>query len=162
MIAFKMLNRSIHIQLKQNSRGNRFFDHFFFRFYFILFGREQSPPRWKNCVLQVNTNLGMALGSMFVNKYFNENSKNDTLIMAREIQRSFRELLNVTSWINNGMRSLASDKVDSMILKIGYPGFILNNDELNEYYRDVYVHPETYFENTLNILQHLTKIEQSR
>lgn len=82
--------------------------------------------------------------------------------MAREIQRSFRELLNVTSWINNGMRSLASDKVDSMILKIGYPGFILNNDELNEYYRDVYVHPETYFENTLNILQHLTKIEQSR
>lgn len=104
----------------------------------------------------------MALGSMFVNKYFNENSKNDTLIIAREIQRSFRELLNMTSWIDNGIRSMASDKVDSMLLKIGYPGFILNNDELNEHYQDVYMHPETYFENTLNILRHLTRIEQSR
>lgn len=36
MIAFKMLNRSIHIQLKQNSRGNRFFDHFFFQVLFYL------------------------------------------------------------------------------------------------------------------------------
>lgn len=47
------------------------------KFYFILFGREQSPPRWKNCVAQVNSNLGMAVGAMFVRKYFDENSKND-------------------------------------------------------------------------------------
>lgn len=47
------------------------------KFYYILFGREKSPPRWKNCVAQVNSNLGMAMGAMFVQKYFDENSKND-------------------------------------------------------------------------------------
>lgn len=47
------------------------------RFYFILFGREKAPPRWKNCVAQVNSNMGMALGAMFVKRYFDENSKDD-------------------------------------------------------------------------------------
>lgn len=50
------------------------------KFYYILFGREQAPLRWKNCVTQVNSNMGMAVGSMFVKKYFDENSKNDVSI----------------------------------------------------------------------------------
>lgn len=47
------------------------------KFYYILFGREQAPSRWKSCVAQVNSNMDMAVGSMFVKKYFDENSKND-------------------------------------------------------------------------------------
>jgi len=50
------------------------------KFYYILFGREQAPLRWKNCVTQVNSNMDMAVGSMFVKKYFDENSKNDVSI----------------------------------------------------------------------------------
>jgi hypothetical protein len=50
------------------------------KFYYILFGREQAPSRWKNCVTQVNSNMGMAVGSMFVKKYFDENSKNDVSV----------------------------------------------------------------------------------
>lgn len=134
----------------------------FSRFYYILFGREQAPPRWKNCVAQVNSNMGMALGAMFVKKYFDENSKNDTLIMTRDIQQSFRELLNMTTWIDSETKILATDKVDTMTLRIGYPDFILNHDELNEKYKEIAVHPSTYFENTLNILKHLTKTEQAR
>jgi predicted metalloendopeptidase len=52
------------------------------QFYHILFGREQAPPRWKNCVAEVNNQLDMALGAMFVCKYFDENSKNDVSICA--------------------------------------------------------------------------------
>jgi predicted metalloendopeptidase len=50
------------------------------QFYHILFGREQAPSRWKTCVAEVNDHLGMALGSMFVHKYFDENSKRDVSI----------------------------------------------------------------------------------
>lgn len=49
------------------------------QFYYTLLGRERSPPRWKYCVTQTNTNMGMALGAMFVRKYFDENSKNDVI-----------------------------------------------------------------------------------
>ncbi|CAH0397785.1 unnamed protein product [Chilo suppressalis] len=132
------------------------------QFYFILFGREQAPPRWKNCISQVNSNMGMALGSMFVRNYFDEMSKNDTLTMTREIQQSFRELLHLTDWIDDKTKKLAALKVDAMMLRIGYPNFILNKQELDDRYKEVKIHPDKYFENILNILQHLTKIEQSR
>ncbi|XP_020711089.2 neprilysin-4 isoform X2 [Athalia rosae] len=132
------------------------------RFYYILFGREQAPSRWKNCVAQVNSNMGMAVGSMFVRKYFDENSKNDTLLMTQEIQQSFRELLTKTIWIDDETKQLASEKVDAMLLRIGYPDFILQSHLLNERYKDVSISPDKYFENTLNILQHLTRVEQDR
>nr|XP_012234649.1 PREDICTED: endothelin-converting enzyme 1 isoform X1 [Linepithema humile] len=132
------------------------------KFYYILFGREQAPVRWKNCVNQVNSNMGMAVGSMFVKKYFDENSKNDTLSMTREIQRSFRELFNKTNWIDDETKRLATEKVNAMSLRIGYPDFILQPHLLNERYKNVVIRSDKYFENTLNILQHLTRIEQDR
>nr|XP_031844409.1 neprilysin-4-like isoform X1 [Nomia melanderi] len=132
------------------------------KFYYILFGREQAPSRWKNCVAQVNSNMGMAVGSMFVKKYFDEKSKNDTLSMTREIQRAFRELLNQTSWIDDETKELATEKVNAMLLRIGYPDFILQPKLLNKGYKDVVVRSDKYFENTLNILQHLTRVGQNR
>lgn len=132
------------------------------QFYNVLIGREKSPPRWKTCVNQVNSNMGMAVGAMFVRKYFDENSKQDTLAMTYELQESFREILNETSWLDEETRSLAELKVNRMSLKIGYPDFILNANELNEKYADLDIHPDKYFENILNVLHHLTRTEQNK
>lgn len=132
------------------------------KFYYVLFGREEAPPRWKNCVAQVNTNMGMGLGAMFVSRYFDEKSKNDTLDMTLDIMRSFREILNENSWIDEETKRLAVQKVDAMMLRIGYPDFILDPNALNERYAQVHIDPELYFENTLNILKHLTRTEQDR
>lgn len=131
-------------------------------FFFALFGREQSPPRWKICVNQVNTNMGMAVGAMFVRKFFDENSKKDTVDMTYELQQSFREILNTTDWLDEQTRHLAELKVNAMQLQIGYPDFILDHNQLNERYKDLQIDSTKYFENTLEVLKHLTRIEQSR
>jgi len=57
--------------------------------------------------------------------------------MTQEIQRSFRELLNKTTWIDDETKYLATEKVNAMSLKIGYPDFILQPYLLNERYKDV-------------------------
>lgn len=57
--------------------------------------------------------------------------------MTREIQRSFRELLNKTNWIDDETKRLATEKVNAMSLKIGYPDFILQPHLLNERYKNV-------------------------
>lgn len=132
------------------------------RFYFVLFGREQSPPRWKACVTQVNSNLGMAVGSMFVRRYFDELSKQDTLKMTHELQESFLEILNGTKWIDNSTKVLAADKVNTMSLRIGYPDYILDPEDLNEKYEGLEIHPDLYFENTLNVLKYMTKYEHDK
>lgn len=112
--------------------------------------------------------------------------------MTREIQRSFRELLNKTNWIDIDTKRLATEKVNAMTLRIGYPDFILQPHLLNERYKDVIyfyikfiniyitfnqkrrkiniliylmqvvIRPDKYFENTLNILQHISRVEQNR
>ncbi|XP_004523569.1 neprilysin-4 isoform X1 [Ceratitis capitata] len=132
------------------------------KFYHSLFGREESPQRWKVCIAQVNTNMGMALGSMFVRKYFDENSKRDTLKMTHELQQAFREILKSTDWLDLSTKHLAEIKVNAMSLKIGYPDFILNPKELNEKYAGIQIHPEKYFENTLHVLLHTAKTEQNK
>lgn len=132
------------------------------RFYNVLFGREKSPPRWQSCVTQVNSNLGMALGSLFINKYFDETSKNDTLQMTIKLEQAFKEILDETDWLDSETKSLARDKINAMRLKIGYPDFILDKKELDSRYQDVNVHPDFYFENILSILRHLSKLEQRR
>lgn len=131
-------------------------------FYQECFGREKSPPRWKSCVTQVNANMGMAVGSLFVKKYFDENSKLDTLEMTHDLQESFREILNNTEWIDEKTKVLANQKVSAMSMKIGYPNFILSKQKLDEKYADLHVHPEKYFENTLSVLQFLSREEQKK
>jgi neprilysin len=128
----------------------------------VLFGREKSPPRWKVCVNQVNSNLGMAVGAMFVRKYFDENSKEDTLVMTHELQHAFREIINETEWIDSQTKFLAELKLNAMSLKIGYPNFILDKEELNKKYKELEIHPDKYFENTLNVLRHMTRTEQMK
>jgi len=131
-------------------------------FYQILFGREKSPPRWKSCVAHVNTNMGISLGAVFVEKYFDENSKNDTMHITKDIMTSFKHLLMKNNWLEKGTKFLAMEKLFSMILRIGYPDYILNATEINEKYRSVIITPDKYFENTLNILKYITKVEHSR
>lgn len=57
--------------------------------------------------------------------------------MTREIQQSFREILNMTTWIDMDTKRLATEKVDAMTLRIGYPDSILNREQLDERYKDV-------------------------
>ena len=61
--------------------------------YRLLYGREEIPARWKVtklpcwfllylvhyqfCIAYVNGNLGMSVGSLFVRKYFDGQSKQD-------------------------------------------------------------------------------------
>lgn len=57
--------------------------------------------------------------------------------MTKEIQCAFKEILKMTNWIDGDTKNLAAEKVESMMLRIGYPDFILDGDQLKNRYRDV-------------------------
>lgn len=76
-----------------------------------------------------------------------------TVRMTKEIQKIFHELVENATWLDNTTRSLAKIKIDNMCLRIGYPDFVLDVDQLSEMYTDVQIHPDLYFENTLSILK---------
>lgn len=82
--------------------------------------------------------------------------------MVRELQVSFREILSETDWIDDKTRKLALMKLEAMSLKIGYPDYILSKSKLDEKYAALTIHPEKYFENTLNVLKYLNQEEQKK
>lgn len=131
-------------------------------FYYILSGREEAPSRWKKCVAQVNNNLGMAVGAMYISKYFYHNSKNETLQITERVMKSFYKMLNETTWMDDETKLEAKEKLEAMKLVIGYPDYLLNQSLLNERYKSVKIHPEEYFENTLIILVDMAQREHER
>ncbi|CAH0562497.1 unnamed protein product [Brassicogethes aeneus] len=132
------------------------------KFYQVLFGKEKDPPRWTFCVSQVNGKMGMAVGSLFVKKYFDKNSRNDTTEMTEFLETAFRNILLENTWLDDETKQYAHMKINEMDLKIGFPDFILNDKELSNNYNDVIIHPEYFFENTLIILRHLTRFDEQK
>ncbi|XP_066145101.1 neprilysin-4-like isoform X2 [Euwallacea fornicatus] len=132
------------------------------RFNFVLYGREKQPPRWQFCVTQVNTHMGMAIGSLFVRKYFDQTSKNDTIQITQALIASFKGILKESTWIDPHTKTYANMKIENMDLKIGFPDFVLNETELSMRYYDVDIHPEFFFENVLSTLRHLSRCEHKR
>lgn len=73
--------------------------------------------------------------------------------MTMQLQEAFREVLLTLDWLDDNTKKLARTKIDAMRLKIGYPNFILNPEELSSRYSDIHIHPDLYFENMLSILR---------
>lgn len=73
--------------------------------------------------------------------------------MTIELQQAFKEILNETDWLDKETKFLAGEKINHMRLRIGYPDFILDQNELTKRYEDVEIHPNLYFENILSLLR---------
>lgn len=104
----------------------------------------------------------MALGSLFVTKYFDQKSKTDTIEMTKDLQEAFKSTLLENTWLDNNTKEYAKMKLDYMDLKIGFPDFILNKSDLALRYLDIELHPDYFFENIMTILRHITRSEQKR
>ena len=54
--------------------------------------------------------------------------------MIRDIQESFKQLIGESDWLDDKTKQKSLEKLDSMILNVGYPDWILINEELDNYY----------------------------
>lgn len=57
--------------------------------------------------------------------------------MTKDIQQAFQDNLDMINWIDQETKLIASEKVEAMMLRIGYPDFILDPNQLEARYRDV-------------------------
>lgn len=86
-----------------------------------LLGVQQQKPRWKTCVANVDTDLGEALGRVFVERTFSGQTRTQALAMVETIQQVMGERLAELPWMSPATRAEASAKLASMRNKIGHP-----------------------------------------
>lgn len=93
-----------------------------FEFYnHVMQGAETDRPRWKRAVDAVNGVLGMAVGKMYVEKYFPASSKQRMEQLVANLQRALSQRIAESKWMSSETKEQAQDKLAHFIVKIGYP-----------------------------------------
>lgn len=108
-----------------------------FAFTKVLSGQKEITPRWQTMAGMVDNNLGELLGQLYVEKYFNEESKKRMLAMVKNIQETFGERIKRLDWMEDVTRQKALEKLDAIVNKIGFPdkwetynGVVIRKDDL--------------------------------
>lgn len=99
-----------------------------FRLSSTMTGLQQDKPRWKRAVSLVNGCMGMALGKMYVEKYFPESSKERMVDLVHRLQDALAQRIDESTWMSQETKEKAKDKLRSFIIKIGYPDKWKNYD----------------------------------
>jgi predicted metalloendopeptidase len=116
-----------------------------------LTGKSEEPPRWRKCVGAASGSLANAVGSLYVTKYFNEDSKTEALLMVSEIRRQFERLLDEVDWMDEDTKRQARVKAQGMVEHIGYPSELLEMSKLEDLYAGLELSPNAYLRNALNM-----------
>ncbi len=86
-----------------------------------LQGTPQQQPRWKRAVGATNTDLGDAVGQLYVQKYFPASSKAEVQQLVKNLIAAFDERLDTLSWMTPATRAKAKEKLVTLKVGVGYP-----------------------------------------
>lgn len=84
-------------------------------------GAQQPLPRWKRALAVPNGMLGEALGQLYVAKYFPEESKAKILDLVGNLKTALGQHIDNLTWMSPETKQRAQEKLNSFIVKVGYP-----------------------------------------
>lgn len=86
-----------------------------------MLGIEESKPREKQAEELVQSALALDFGKIYAERYFSSESKADIEAMVAEIIDVYRNRIDSQSWMSEETKEKAKKKLDTMVVKIGYP-----------------------------------------
>ncbi len=86
-----------------------------------LNGQEQMEPRWKRVIKTENSLLGESIGQVYVQQYFDPQSKAKMKDMVKNLKAAFRVRLQNLTWMENATKVKALEKLETMDVQVGYP-----------------------------------------
>ena len=126
-----------------NELSDAFADESFDFYGRTLSGRKEQQPRWKRAVGVVNGVLGEAVGQMYVEKYFPAEAKERMLTLVKNLQVALGQRIDAQDWMSDDTKVRAHEKLNSFIVKVGYP------DKWKDYTGLVIDPAKTYSENLM-------------
>ena len=84
-------------------------------------GKQEQEPRWKRALSVPNGLLGMAVGQLYVEKYFAGESKNKMMTLVENLKVALGEHIENLTWMTDSTKKNALVKLNTFKVKIGYP-----------------------------------------
>lgn len=133
-----------------NSLSDRFRQESFHFYSHTMGGAEQDRPRWKRAIGAVEGALGMAVGRMYVEKYFPESSKKRMVQLVKNLQTALGQRIDMQDWMSEETKKQAHEKLNTFYVKIGYPDVWMD-------YTDLTIDESlSYYENMVRATQFLS------
>ncbi len=86
-----------------------------------LSGTPELQPRWKRCVNATDNAMGMALGRVYVKKYFPPEAKKRADELVKNLLLALNDDLQTLPWMGESTKKAAAAKVAAFLPRIGYP-----------------------------------------
>ncbi|MEO6968731.1 MAG: M13-type metalloendopeptidase [Rhodanobacteraceae bacterium] len=86
-----------------------------------LNGQKEMKPRWKRVLAEVNDGMGMALGELYVARYFPPEAKARAEVLVNNVRNSLKARIENLDWMSAATKAKAIDKWGLFLPKIGYP-----------------------------------------
>ena len=87
----------------------------------VMSGKEEQEPRWKRAMSLPNSMLGEAVGQLYVEKYFPEESKQYMKTLVENLRVALGKHIDNLSWMSDATKAKAHEKLAGFTVKIGYP-----------------------------------------
>ena len=87
----------------------------------VLRGQLKPEPRWQRAAKVIDSEIGEALGQLFVAQYFPPSARARMLKLVGNIKAVFHDRLQKLEWMTEATRAKALAKFDRFTTKIGHP-----------------------------------------
>lgn len=132
------------------------FEQTHFNFYGkTLRGQNEQTERANKMVDLLNFIMGEAVGQLYVQKYFPEEAKIKMNEMVSNLKTAFANRIDNLDWMSNETKIKAKDKLNTMVVKIGYP------DKWRDY-SGLQISSENFFKNMMSIQKFNFKYDISK
>jgi putative endopeptidase len=84
-------------------------------------GAKQQRERWKRGVQVVNGTMGMAIGKIYVDRYFTPEAKQHIDELVNNLLVAMGQRIDGLSWMSDATKQAAHEKLKKFTVKIGYP-----------------------------------------
>lgn len=84
-------------------------------------GSVGSMPLDRKAYNTVNGMLGMAVGRVYVDRFFSSDTKQDVENLISEVVSTYHDRLSRAEWLSPETREKANEKLDALTVRVGYP-----------------------------------------
>ncbi|CAG5019091.1 unnamed protein product [Parnassius apollo] len=122
-----------------------------FEFSRAVLGLRARAPRWKSCAANVNANFGLALSYAYVNRHFDQHSRQKAIEMVEDVRAAFGAAAARLDWMDGSTRRRTLAKLRAIRNFVGFPAWLLDTRKLDNHYRNAHVIEGNLFDTYLNL-----------
>ncbi len=127
-----------------------------FRMQQALYGTKADKNRNQKAIDEINSKFSMAVGKLYVEKYFPEEAKQKMLNMVASLQDELRVMISELKWMSDQTKEKAIEKLNTFYVKVGYPNKWRDYSTLN-------IDPKvSLFENNRNVARFMLEYKLAK